>query len=252
MKRPSLDALTDEGEAYSERYVLSNIFKRNRIMKKFIVLAVLGIFTSLGANAQYRGSHRASSPGYNRVLPSRRFGGYGLTDTSWRPYVGFRIGPTFSSVRGDKYDDLKTGVNVGLAAGFPLSTYLPMSLETGLYYAEKGGKTNYTSAKLGYLELPLVFKYHAYVGGGCTIQPYFGGFASLGVAGKIKGEGCSSFGDKIDQFRRGDAGIKLGCGIAFDMFYADVNYDWGLANISHSDYNDAHTSAITLNFGVNF
>lgn len=225
-------------------------------MKKFFALAVMGFMTALGMNAQYRGTHRVSSPGYQRVLPSRRFGYAGYYDTTYRPYLGLRIGPTFSGVGGDNNSDVKTGVNVGMAVGLPLSTYLPMSLETGLYYTEKGGKNNVTSAKLDYLEVPLVFKYHAYVGGRCTVQPYIGGFASLGVGGKIKDKAdlvaYSSFGDRASQYRRGDAGIKLGCGMAFDMFYVDLNYDWGLANISHSDYFDAHTNCVTLNVGVNF
>lgn len=228
-------------------------------MKRMITLAVLSIFIALGANAQYRGS----MGGYQRVYPSRRIGHY--YGMGWnRPYFGLRIGPTFTTVSSDDEfldgGNMKTGVNVGIAGGFPLSGYLPLYLESGLYYVEKGGKGNNMGSKfkynLDYLELPLVFKYVADINGSFSVQPYLGGYFALGVAGKIKNFGdrvaYNSFGDSDYSFRRGDAGIKIGCGVSYDMLYAELNYDWGLANVSHNYFGDARNSALTLNIGVNF
>ena len=42
------------------------------------------------------------------------------------------------------------------------------------------------------------------------------------------------------------------CGIGYDMFYADLTYDIGLANICHDSFDKSHNGALLLNFGVNF
>ena len=76
----------------------------------------------------------------------------------------------------------------------------------------------------------------------------------IGVGGKIKNfaerEAQSSF--RSDNFRRLDGGLRIGCGIGYDMFYADLTYDIGLANICHDSFDKSHNGALLLNFGVNF
>ena len=66
------------------------------------------------------------------------------TDDSKSPYIGFRIGPSFTTVSSDDpYLDggsMKTGLNVGIAVAAPVSYSAPLYLESGLYYTEKGGK----------------------------------------------------------------------------------------------------------------
>lgn len=87
-----------------------------------------------------------------------------------------------------------------------------------------------------------------------TIQPMVGGYFAVGVGGKIKNfedrEAQNSFSDS--NFRRTDAGLRLGCGIGYDMFYADLTYDIGLANICHDTFDTSHNGALMLNVGVNF
>ena len=53
-------------------------------------------------------------------------------------------------------------------------------------------------------------------------------------------------------FKRGDAGLKLGCGVGFGMGYADVSYELGLANVGQDAFDDTHTGSLTLNIGINF
>ena len=48
------------------------------------------------------------------------------------------------------------------------------------------------------------------------------------------------------------AGIKLGCGIGFNVAYLDVSYDIGLANVGQDAFDDTHTGCLTINLGVNF
>ena len=179
------------------------------------------------------------------------------------PYYGFRIGPAFSYVNSDdkRLDggNWQTGLNVGVVAGIPLSNTQPLYLETGLSYIEKGGKKDLDNGKkmtydLNYLEIPVVLKYKYNIDPHFSIQPQFGGYFGVGVGGKIKNfqdrEAQSSFND--DNFRRLDGGLRLGCGVAYDMFYCDLTYDIGLANICHDTFDTSHNGSLQLNFGVNF
>lgn len=179
------------------------------------------------------------------------------------PYYGFRIGPAFTFVNSDNSrldgDDWQTGLNVGIVAGIPLTDSAPLYLETGLSYIEKGGKKDLPEGKkmtydLNYLEIPVVVKYKYEIDDDLTIEPFAGGYFAAGVGGKIKNfaerEAQSSF--RSNNFRRLDGGLRIGCGIGYDMFYADLTYDLGLANICHDTFDKARNRAVMLNFGVNF
>ena len=155
---------------------------------------------------------------------------------------------------------MKTGLNVGLAMGVNLMREAPLYLETGLYYTEKGGRgradgTRFTYS-LNYIELPMVLKYKYFVDRSLSVEPFLGGYLAYGVSGKIKDfgirEAYSSFSSSPYSFERFDGGLRLGCGISYDLLYADIGYDIGLANISHDDFNTSHNGALILTVGVNF
>lgn len=178
-------------------------------------------------------------------------------------YFGFRIGPSFSYVNSDdtRLDggDWQTGLNVGVVAGIPLSNYQPIYLEAGLSYVEKGGKKDLNTGKkmtydLNYIEIPVVFKYKYNINPQFSIQPFLGGYFAAGVGGKIKNfeerEAEDSF--SKHNFQRLDGGLRIGCGMQYDMFYADLTYDIGLANICHDTFDKSRNGALLLNFGVNF
>ena len=155
---------------------------------------------------------------------------------------------------------MKTGLDVGAVVGVQLGYRSPVYFETGLSYIEKGGEGSYNGSKftynLDYLEMPLVLKYIHNFDRNFSIQPFFGGYLSAGVGGKIKDyhlrESYSAFGDGMDQFKRFDGGLRMGVGIQYDLFYADLTYDLGLANIGQDDFDDTKNSAVMLNIGVNF
>lgn len=44
----------------------------------------------------------------------------------------------------------------------------------------------------------------------------------------------------------------MGCGLGYDIFYADITYDLGLANISHDEFDTSRTRCLSINCGVNF
>ena len=225
-------------------------------MKK-IMIAMMSLMLTLPVMAQYGRPHHYES----------NYGRSSYAHSSYRhdpvnSYVGFRIGGAFSTVSSDdKYLDggtMRSGLNIGIAAGFQVATHAPIYFETGLSYVEKGGKGSYDGRKftynLDYLEVPLLLKYDYRVDRDFCIQPFLGGYVAAGVGGKIKDFGhrqaYSSYDD--DAFQRFDGGIKVGCGVQFNYLYAEVGYDFGLSNISRDYFDDAHTGSLFATIGVNF
>lgn len=181
-------------------------------------------------------------------------------------YYGLRLGWALATVNSDDDEldggSVRSGLNIGAIIGFQLSPAAPVYLETGLFYTEKGGNGRVDGAKftydLNYLELPILIKYKYDVDGTFSIQPFAGGYLAYGVGGKVKDYGhkeeerkaYSSFSDSF--FKRFDGGLRIGCGAEYQMLYAEMAYDFGLANICHSDFDTSHTGCFYLNIGVNF
>ncbi|MBP7767641.1 MAG: PorT family protein [Prevotella sp.] len=235
-------------------------------MKKLIVVAA-AMLSTLTAAAQYY-------PDGRPIPPSKRGSYYGTKSSysnPWRTshynntYYGFRIGLNVATVNSDApvldANDAKTGLDVGFVIGTQLTRTAPLFFETGLSYTEKGGKSDYQGGKftysLNYLEMPLLLKYKYYAGPDVSIEPFLGGYLAVGVSGKIKDYGerqaYSSFdSDDPGSFQRFDGGLRLGCGVSFQMLYLGISYDIGLANVGHSDFDDTRTGTLNLNVGVNF
>lgn len=231
-------------------------------MKKFFFIALAALMlTGSAAQAQaYRNSRYYNERTGHLDYSTRRGGNM---YASGENYYGLRIGPSFSTVNSDDETldggDSQTGLNIGAVAGIALSDRTPLFLETGLYYTEKGGKKKLQNGKkmtydLNYLEVPITVKYAYAIDDHFSVQPFAGGYLACGVGGKIKNYGLreseSSF--SSDRFKRFDGGLRVGCGAAYDMFYFDLTYDIGLANIYHDEFDTSHNGCLTLNFGVNF
>ena len=231
-------------------------------MKRLLLIAA--VIASVSASAQeYR-----NSCFYNRNTDrlEYRYGSHDLGFGAGEAYFGVRIGPSFSTVNSDdkRLDggESQTGLNVGALVGVPLSRTVPLYMELGLSYIEKGGKKYYTEGgdrkkmtyDLNYVEVPLTLKYIHNFDDHFSIQPLFGGYLAVGVGGKMKNfgnrEAQNSFSE--DNFERFDGGLRVGCGVAYDLFYFDVSYDIGLANICHDTFDTSHNGCLQLNFGVNF
>ena len=228
-------------------------------MKRLIITALAVAALLAPAEAQDYRYSRYYNYDTGRLDYGRHDSGLGTGNM----YYGFRIGPAFSFVNSDdpSLDGGKwqTGLSIGALVGLPLSHSVPLYAEIGLQYTEKGGRKRLSSNKkmtydLNYIELPVVVKYIYPIDRHFTLQPFFGGYLAFGVGGKIKNfeqrEAFSSFSD--DAFQRFDGGLRLGCGVGYDLFYMDLSYDIGLSNICHDTFDTSHNGCLSLNFGVNF
>ena len=237
------------------------------MMRRTIILMITAV-VALGAWAQ---GHRGYPPRTRVVVmrdsrPPRDIGWYNPWE--WhRTSYGLRLGLNASQVRSEapalNGTGVKAGLNVGFVIGTQLSHRTPLFVETGLYYTQKGGKSDNVSTTSGrskftydlnYLELPVLLKYRHFTSHGVSIEPYAGGYLACGIAGDIKDYGDrKAFGSYSDgYFKRFDGGLKLGIGVGYGIGYADVSYDIGLANIGQDTFDDTHTGTFTFNIGVNF
>jgi hypothetical protein len=226
-------------------------------MKRIVMISMLAVLTAVPSMAQYV---RGRSVRPVTVTPVRR----GYLEDSYRHragldgYFGLRVGFGVSNVNADDHyldgGTPKTGLNVGFVAGIQVAPATPLYLESGLSYVEKGGKNGSTTFNMNYLEVPFLMKYQHNFDRLTSIQPFAGVYCAAGVGGKIKEQDrrqtYSSFSD--DAFKRFDGGLRIGCGLQFDHLYAELGYDIGLANVSHDDFNTAHTGSFFTNIGVNF
>ncbi|MBR5674793.1 MAG: PorT family protein [Muribaculaceae bacterium] len=227
-------------------------------MKKTLLLSLLCMILAMPAMAQpgYRYGR-----GYNPRVQT--VGRHGNEYIAWHSYyVGLRVGLNASHVSSESplFDgsSVKSGLNIGIAAGTQLSYRAPLFIESGLYYSQKGGKSDSGSGKftydLNYLEVPLIIKYKHFVGYQTSIQPYAGGYLAVATDGQIKNYGTRTAFSSYDDgyFNRFDGGLKIGCGVGYNMLYLDASYDIGLANIGQDNFDDTHNGCFTINLGVNF
>ena len=111
-------------------------------MKKIFMLSMVAMLCSLTASAQFY-------PDGRPIHPSKRGGYYQRHE---RPrhsipatYTGVRFGLGLGTVNSDSpyldATDVKAGFYGGLAFGVSLSYNNPIFFETGVYFSQKGGKS---------------------------------------------------------------------------------------------------------------
>ncbi len=211
-------------------------------MKRIITLIMVIAFT-IPSFAQFETNRGRSR--YNRDDTER--------------YYGLRLGMNVASTSSESntFDtNPRTGLVIGFAYGMQLSKYHPLWLEASLLYSEKGGKTHQDGDKvtyrLGYLQLPIIAKYGINMDDDLYLQPFFGGYLSVGITGKMKNYGTRESESVFDNMKRFDGGLRAGCGLEYKMMYVEVGYDLGLANIAKDEFDNTKTRCFFVNLGINF
>ena len=184
-------------------------------------------------------------------------GGFELDKES--VYYGVRLGGTLASISSDIKGmdiDSKLGMTLAGVIGIRLSSSVPVFLESGLYYSERGGKD------CGYnnLEVPLLIKYGFKATDEIAILPFVGPYFAYAFSGKTKIDDGTGKKVKVGTFdekewmglKRANMGFKFGCGAEYNHLYLEVGYQLGVTNVSKMDDVSAHSNALFANFGVNF
>lgn len=154
-------------------------------------------------------------------------------------HFGVRVGGTFNSasasgVSGGNDIKGKNFVTGGLALDFRIAQ-IPLYMETGAYYVDRSVSGRY-HADCKSIQFPILLSYHHYISDKAAIQPFAGGFLAAS-----------------DEF---GYGVRLGVGINYGRFYANVGYDIDLAekNLTGGsrDYGTFTSSGIFATIGFNF
>lgn len=196
-------------------------------------------------------------PSFAQFETNRGRSRYNRDDTE--RYYGLRLGMNVASTSSESnaFDtNPRTGLVIGFAYGMQLSKHHPLWLEASLLYSEKGGKTHQDGDKvtyrLGYLQLPIVAKYGINMDDDLYLQPFFGGYLSVGITGKMKNYGTRESESVFDNMKRFDGGLRAGCGLEYKMMYVEVGYDLGIANIAKDEFDNTKTRCFFVNLGINF
>lgn len=191
-------------------------------------------------------------------------GGFELDKES--VYYGVRIGGTAATMSGDGIDmNAKLGITLAGIVGVRLSSSVPVFLESGLYYTERGAKKNKYSIGYNNLEIPVLIKYGIQASNDIAVLPFIGTYFAYGISGDYKmpwNDGQSQV-KKVGTFdenkeagwaglKRGNMGFKLGCGVEYNLLYLELGYQLGVTDISKNDDFTVHSNAFFMNFGVNF
>jgi len=231
-------------------------------MKKFLIL-LLAVAMGTPTFAQFETNQKRSR--------------YNHDDTEF--YYGLRLGLNVATMNSSNVNELDLGARAGLTfgavMGYQLANSAPLWLEVGMFYSEKGGSTTTpmeisakynsteetitshdTNCRLSYLQLPIVCKYSFEMADDFYLQPFFGGYFSYGIGGKIKydtkSEVTRQANSAYDYVNRFDGGLRIGCGIEFQMVYAEIGCDFGLANIGKGDFDSVRNQNFHITAGVNF
>ena len=179
-------------------------------------------------------------------------GGFSLNEST--VYYGLRLGLNIAGISADDPFDMdsKTGMNLAGVVGLRLSETTPVFLESGLYYTERGAKKDKDKVGLTYFEFPVLIKYGIQATDDIAVLPYIGPYFSYGFAGKHKIKSANYNESSYKTFNHWDMGFKVGCGAEYNKLYAELGYQFGVANIAKDDDWDAHGHAFYINVGVNF
>jgi len=229
-------------------------------MKRILLLTLLGALLVIPVQAQRRGGYGTPPPPTrpHRGNTEYRYGGYYATPAWFGLRAGWNVGHVSSDIALLDAGTPISRLNLGIVGGVQVSPYIPVGIEAGLLYSGKGGKLTHAGEKtvyqLDYLEIPVVAKYGAYFAEGIGVQPFLGFYLAGAVAGQAKDYASRTTAEVFNDayFRRFDSGLRFGCGFNILMLYAELSYDFGLTNISHDDFQKAHTRTLSLTLGFDF
>lgn len=155
------------------------------------------------------------------------------------------------------YKKSARGIQAGVSVQKGISPWF--SLVTDLYFMRKGGKltannpltTAESNLRLNTIELPVLARVHIgkvlYLNAGPSVAYNISGKSTVGeVTNKI------TFGNSANGFKRFEAGIQVGGGLAFPIkqkrIALDVRYNYGLTNISYNKEMFNRGLMISVNF----
>ena len=168
---------------------------------------------------------------------------------------GAKAGLNIATLNGDE-EGLKSlvGFHVGGFAQIPLAAKFTFQPE--VVYSAQGAKEDGGNGKwnLGYINVPLMFKYQVANKFSLEAGPYIGFLTSAKLKFDVEGLGSDTV-DMKDDVKSTDFGIGVGMNYEFsDVIFANARYQGGLTEIGDSEAggNSVKNSVFQIGLGFRF
>jgi hypothetical protein len=195
-------------------------------------------------------------------------GGITATTQAQSPLsFGLKAGLNIADISGpDSDSDTRTGLTGGLAVYLDLPV-LPIGIESGLYYSQKGSSYSDSdefgdfdeTLKLDYIEVPILARINFPTPGPIGPHLVAGPYIGFNINAQAEGteDGFSYDEDISDLISSTDIGLMLGAGLDFSLgvtaLNAQVRYSIGLTNVYDFDMDDTYRNSVfSLVVGINF
>jgi hypothetical protein len=137
-----------------------------------------------------------------------------------------------------------------------------IGIQVDALYSQKGAKADFRDEEddvklevaVDYIEVPVMLRINAPVGGGTKIRLFGGPAFAFKVSDKVTTEiDGVSIEDDETEFKSYDVGVTAGGAIVFGKAFVDVRYTWGTLNILKDAGGDkAKTRTLGVMAGVGF
>jgi hypothetical protein len=174
-------------------------------------------------------------------------------------HFGIRAGMDISKLTGhyggvSVNTDSKIGFHAGVVDQINFSENVPLFVETGLMFEQKGFKVKEQDVTENsfYLQIPAVLGYSIPASDLVKVQPFAGLYYGYGLGGKVKestGDKVNTFGD--DGLKRSDFGFRVGVGVAISSYYVGAGYENSLIKVNNGD-GTGKNQVFTISLGYNF
>jgi len=171
---------------------------------------------------------------------------------------GVRAGLNFASTDMDYATSTRMGFHFGATADWNIVK--SFSVSSGMYYVDKGFKSNFGKGDAGYIQLPVLLSYRIETPTGVQFHFNVGPYFAWGVKGKVEYKpydmtfvydyNQDSFGDQ-GFFKHFDAGLSAGAYIKLDHILFGVSYEYGMTDIAKV-YGKFHNRNVCATLGYNF
>ncbi len=180
---------------------------------------------------------------------------------------GLKAGLNIADISGPDTDsDTRTGLTGGLAVYLNLPA-LPIGIESGLYYSQKGSSFSDSddfgiyeeTLKLDYIEVPILARINFPTPGPIGPHLVAGPYIGFNINAQAEGtEDGVTFDEDISDFINStDIGLMFGAGLDFNLgvtaLNAQARYSIGLNNVYDFDMDDTYRNSVfSIVVGINF
>lgn len=171
---------------------------------------------------------------------------------------GIRGGCNFSSTDMDYATSTRMGFHGGVTVDWNIVKSL--SISSGVFYTEKGFKSDFGKGRTSYIQAPLLASYRIETPTKVRFQFNVGPYFAWGVGGKVNYEPYDmTFAYAYDQdsfgkkgfFKHFDTGLTAGAYIQVSHVLLGVSYEYGLIDIAKV-YGKFHNRNVMATLGYNF